>query len=192
MFDAIVLAGGGATRLDGADKPALEIGGMSLLERALAAVTDARRTVVVGPQRAVSRQVIWCREQPPGGGPVAALAAGLEHVDANVVLTLAADLPWIAPAVPILEMALVGFACDAVALADSGGQVNYLAAAWQLTSLQRALASVGDLRGASMRDLVDGSLLIEIPDPGGWGRDCDTWDDIEDARRRLHREGTAP
>lgn len=57
VFDAIVLAGGGAARLDGADKPALDIGGASLLERVLTAVADADRIVVVGPVRPASRPV---------------------------------------------------------------------------------------------------------------------------------------
>ena len=39
-MDAIVLAGGKATRLDGADKTALVVGGRTLLERVLDAVRD--------------------------------------------------------------------------------------------------------------------------------------------------------
>ncbi|MDQ4138070.1 MAG: NTP transferase domain-containing protein, partial [Actinomycetota bacterium] len=41
-FDAVILAGGRAVRLGGIDKTALEVGGRSLLESALAAVPDAR------------------------------------------------------------------------------------------------------------------------------------------------------
>lgn len=191
MFHAIVLAGGKATRLDGADKPGLEVAGTSLLDRVLAAVADADRIVVIGPARPVSPAVTWCREQPPGGGPVSALAAGLEHVDADVVLTLAADLPWIAPAVPVLLAALSGTGSDYAALVDGEGRVNYLAAAWRRASLARALTSAGDPRGRSMRSLVSAAAMIEVPDAGGWGLDCDTWDDLDAARRRLHREGTA-
>lgn len=190
MYDAIVLAGGSAARLGGADKPALELGGESLLERVVAALADATRVVVVGPERPISRNVLWCREEPAGGGPVAALAEGLAHVSADVVMTLAADLPWIAPAVPILEMALAGFGSDCVALADGAGRVNYLAAAWRRASLERALASLAQPRGASMTELVRASVLVEIPDAGGWGRDCDTWSDVADARLRLRGEGT--
>jgi len=54
VFDAIVLTGGAASRLGGADKPALEVGGTTLLERVLAAVADAGRIVVVGPARPLS------------------------------------------------------------------------------------------------------------------------------------------
>ncbi|WP_250284462.1 NTP transferase domain-containing protein [Frankia sp. CiP1_Cm_nod2] len=96
-WDAVVLAGGLARRLGGADKPALTIGDQTLLERVLAAVDDARQVVVVGPRRpvAVSRHIVWTRERPPGGGPVAALAAGLGLVGAPLVAVLAADLPFV-------------------------------------------------------------------------------------------------
>jgi molybdopterin-guanine dinucleotide biosynthesis protein A len=191
VFDAIVLAGGAAARLGGADKPALDVGGASLLDHVLAAVADAGRTVVVGPTRSVARPVTWCREEPPGGGPVAALAAAVPHVEADVVLTLAADLPWIGPAVPMLRAALAGSTADCAALVDRDGRVNYLAAAWRRPSLMRALTALGEPAGAAMRALVSTVTLLAVYDEGGWGLDCDTWDDIDGARRRLHREGTA-
>jgi molybdopterin-guanine dinucleotide biosynthesis protein A len=191
VFDAIVLAGGAAARLGGADKPALDVGGSALLDHVLAAVADADRIVVVGPGRPAVVPVIWCREEPPGGGPVAALAAGLPHVEADVVLTLAADLPWIGPAVPVLLAALTGSTADCAALVDGAGRVNYLSAAWRRASLVRALTVLGEPTGAPMRGLVSTATLLEVPDEGSWGLDCDTWDDIDGARRRLHREGTA-
>jgi molybdopterin-guanine dinucleotide biosynthesis protein A len=193
VFDAIVLAGGGAARLGGVDKPGLQVAGASLLERVLAAVGPAGRIVVVGPTRALSPvgpPVVWCREDPPGGGPVAALAAALGHVDAELVLTLASDLPSIGPAVPQLLAALTAGPSDCAALVDAGGRVNYLAAAWRRAALQRALAALGDPTGASMRALVSAVSVTQVPDPQGWGLDCDTWADVDDARRRLNREGT--
>ncbi|MEU7024604.1 DUF6457 domain-containing protein [Streptomyces sp. NPDC046203] len=79
-FDAVVLAGGSARRLGGADKPGVRVGGRPLLDRVLAGCRDARRTVVVAAPRATSRPVDWAREEPPGGGPVAALDAGLHRL----------------------------------------------------------------------------------------------------------------
>ncbi|WP_399128711.1 molybdenum cofactor guanylyltransferase [Actinacidiphila sp. ITFR-21] len=76
-YDAVVLAGGAARRLGGADKPALPVGGRTLLDRVLAACAGADRTVVVGPRRPTARPVRWAGEEPPGGGPLPALAAGL-------------------------------------------------------------------------------------------------------------------
>ncbi len=52
-FDAIVLAGGRAARLGGADKPALRVGGSSLLGAVVsaAAAAGAGRCIIVGPPR---------------------------------------------------------------------------------------------------------------------------------------------
>lgn len=47
-YDAIVLAGGAAKRLGGADKPGVRVGGRALLDRVLGACTGAGTTVVVG------------------------------------------------------------------------------------------------------------------------------------------------
>ncbi|KRV47381.1 hypothetical protein AQ490_07935 [Wenjunlia vitaminophila] len=98
-YDAIILAGGQARRLGGVDKPGLRVGGSSLLERVLGACAGAARLIVVGPPRPVAEphtaaSVRWTRENPPGGGPLPALAAGLELVTADLVLLLAADLPF--------------------------------------------------------------------------------------------------
>ncbi|WP_188302429.1 molybdenum cofactor guanylyltransferase, partial [Streptomyces sp. CBMA123] len=96
LYDVIVPAGGSARRLGGADKPGLTVGETTLLDRVLAACAGARTTVVVGPARPTARAgVRWTREQPPGGGPVAAVAAGLDLVTADLVLLLAADLPFL-------------------------------------------------------------------------------------------------
>jgi molybdopterin-guanine dinucleotide biosynthesis protein A len=78
LFDAVLLAGGRATRLGGADKAGLEVRGRTLLDHALDAVSGARRVVVVGDERPTSHPVLWAREHPPYGGPVAATYAGLE------------------------------------------------------------------------------------------------------------------
>jgi molybdopterin-guanine dinucleotide biosynthesis protein A len=181
-FDAIVLSGGAARRLGGADKPGMVVGGGSLLERVLDAASGARRTVVVGPPRPTTRPVRWCREQPPGGGPVAAIEAGLRVSDADVVVLLAADLPWIEPAVPALLAGLAG--ADAAVLVDPEGRRNFLAAAWRRAALMAALDQAADPAGAAVRALYEGRRIIEILDRHGWGQDCDTWADLDAARRR--------
>ncbi len=94
-YDAVVLAGGAARRLGGEDKPGVRVGGRTLLDRVLAACADAGRTVVVAEPRATARPVEWAREDPPGGGPVAALDAGLRRTAAPYVLVLSADLPFL-------------------------------------------------------------------------------------------------
>ncbi|MGC4980120.1 NTP transferase domain-containing protein [Streptomyces sp. DT193] len=94
-YDAVVLAGGAARRLGGEDKPGVRVGGRTLLDRVLAACADATRTVVVARPRPTARAVEWAREDPPGGGPLAALDAGLRHTGEPYVLVLSADLPFL-------------------------------------------------------------------------------------------------
>ncbi|MEU3569652.1 NTP transferase domain-containing protein, partial [Kitasatospora sp. NPDC036755] len=125
-YDVIVPAGGAARRLGGADKPGLTVRGTTLLDRVLAACAGARTAVVVGPPRPTARAgVHWTREQPPGGGPVAAVAAGLDLVTAQTVLLLAADLPFLdRRTVERLVTALdrAGADADAAVLVDAGGR----------------------------------------------------------------------
>ncbi|MFF1746700.1 NTP transferase domain-containing protein, partial [Streptomyces mirabilis] len=56
-YDAVVLAGGAARRLGGADKPGLRVGGRPLLDRVLAACATAATTVVVAAPRETARPV---------------------------------------------------------------------------------------------------------------------------------------
>lgn len=181
VYDAIVVAGGAARRLGGADKPAVEVDGTSLLDRAIGAARHAERVVVVGPPRPTQRPVIWAREDPPGGGPVAAIAVGVEHVEEFWCLVLAADLPWIGPAVPLL---LTAASEHDVAVLTRTGQRNYLAAAWRTDALRAALDRLDHVAGASVRELFAGAAVTDVPDERGWGLDCDTWDDIEQARTK--------
>ncbi|GAA1804784.1 NTP transferase domain-containing protein [Agromyces neolithicus] len=82
-FDAIILAGGRSSRLGGSPKAELVIGSRRLVDIAVdaASAVGAHRTVVVGPDGLVTAPVITAREQPPFGGPVAGLAAGLAALD---------------------------------------------------------------------------------------------------------------
>ncbi|GAB2462804.1 molybdenum cofactor guanylyltransferase [Jatrophihabitans fulvus] len=189
-FDAIVLAGGRGRRLGGADKPGLDVGGTPLLARVVEAARGAHTVVVVGPERSLDLDVRWCREEPPGSGPVAALAAALPLTTAPRLTVLAADLPWIAPAVPLLLAAVP--AGGRASLIDADGRENRLASAWERAALEDALARLPTTRDASMRSLADGVPLTPVPDTGGWGDDCDTWDDVARARARAQDTNSSP
>src|SRR5690606_32303891 len=84
VHDALVLAGGAGRRLGGASKPEVLIGGVSLLDRVLEATARARRVVVVGPSRLARPGVPTVMEEPPGGGPVAGIDAGLRFLETRV------------------------------------------------------------------------------------------------------------
>jgi molybdopterin-guanine dinucleotide biosynthesis protein A len=181
-FDAIVLAGGSASRMGGADKPMVDVAGTPMLSLVLDAVAGAAVRVVVGPERDITG-VTWCQESPPGSGPVAAIAAALPRVGAEAIVVLAADLPWIGPAIEPLRAALHQSGAD-VAMLSSDGRLNYLAAAWRRSALVAAVDELDDAAGASMRRLVAGIRIDEVPDAGHWGEDCDTWTDLARARAR--------
>jgi molybdopterin-guanine dinucleotide biosynthesis protein A len=183
-FDAVILAGGAATRFGGVDKPGLDLDGRPLLAHVLDAVAAAQRRVVVGPPRAAPRGVLLCRESPPGGGPVAALAAGIVHTSASSVVVLAADQPWIGPAVVCLLAGLEAGKVEAAILVDRKGRLNPLAAAWRRSTLLAALARESP-SGRAMRQLLDGVPLVLITDEDGWSLDCDTQADLDRARTWL-------
>ncbi|MGX1613671.1 molybdenum cofactor guanylyltransferase [Micromonospora chalcea] len=108
-YAAVVLAGGAARRMGGVDKPGRPVGGRPMLHRVLAAVADADQRIVVGASGPLPDGVRTTREEPPGGGPVAATAAGLALLDpaTTTVALLAADLPLLtAAAVTELRRAL--------------------------------------------------------------------------------------
>src|SRR5437660_5871214 len=126
---AVVLAGGAGRRLGGADKPALRVGAFTLLDRALFATGPANPIIAVGPERPTERAVRWCREEPAGGGPVAALAAGLADLPDDVdVVVLAADLAGIGPdTVTGLRVALARQPdADGALLVDAEGHRQWL------------------------------------------------------------------
>jgi molybdopterin-guanine dinucleotide biosynthesis protein A len=78
VIGVVVLAGGGATRMGGAPKPALVVAGTRLIDRVLAAATPLGRVVVVAPpDLELPPGILRTREDPPGAGPVAAFSAGL-------------------------------------------------------------------------------------------------------------------
>ncbi|MFM7598287.1 MAG: molybdenum cofactor guanylyltransferase, partial [Actinomycetota bacterium] len=102
---AIVIAGGESRRF-GSDKLELrDARGRSLLDVTVeGAGRVADPVIVVGPERELSTDVTWVREMPAGGGPCAALIAGVAALplDATHVVVLAGDAPRGADAVPAL------------------------------------------------------------------------------------------
>ncbi|MEV5606927.1 NTP transferase domain-containing protein [Streptomyces sp. NPDC052225] len=200
-YEAIVLAGGAARRLGGADKPGVRIGGRALLDRVLAACADARTTVVVAAPRPTARPVTWAHEDPPGGGPLAALDAGVRALDgrAQSVVVLSADLPFLAPSTvrTLLDALHENVSeshenTDGVLLTDGDGRDQPLVAAYRADPLRRVLADLdaehGSLTGLPLRLLTRNLGLTRITDPVA-SFDCDTWDDIAAARSRIREHG---
>ncbi|MFJ8032987.1 NTP transferase domain-containing protein [Streptomyces sp. NPDC096032] len=192
-YDAVVLAGGAARRLGGADKPGVRVGGRALLDRVLAACAGARTTIVVAAPRPTARPVRWAREEPAGGGPVAALEAGLRLTTAEYAVVLSADLPFLEQsAVQSLLAVLRDSGADGTLLTDAAGRDQPLVAAYRTAPLRRELAALaaehGGLTGLPLRRLTGALHLTRLPDPLA-SFDCDTWDDIADARARIREHG---
>src|SRR3982751_3132988 len=122
MRAALVLAGGQARRLGGVDKALIDVGGMTMLDRVLAAAAPhCEELVVVGQLRDTAVPgVRFTTEAQPGGGPVPAVGAGLAEVpDALEVIVLAVDLPLLrAEHVRTLFRGLEDEGVGAVAAAD--------------------------------------------------------------------------
>ncbi|MGN6331019.1 MAG: molybdenum cofactor guanylyltransferase [Motilibacteraceae bacterium] len=181
-YDVVVLAGGAGSRLGGVDKPGLDMGGRSSLDRVLDAVVGAGRVVVVGSERPTSRPVDWTREDPPGSGPLAGLRAGLPLLAADVVVLLAADLPLLDAATVDRLVAAVP-AGGAALLVDAGGHEQYLLGAYDRTALAAAVAEVEPHRG--IKHVVARLAVVPVADESGAAVDVDTWEDVEAVRRRL-------
>ena len=185
-FDAVVLAGGRSSRLSRA-KEDVVVGGRTLLERTIETCDGAGTRIVVGPTRDDLRDagVVQVREDPPFGGPVAALAAAIEHVQAPVALVLACDMPDVGPAVQVLLAESMGDAD--VVLAEDGGRLQYTAGLYRTDALTAALHGAV-AAGASMRSLLADLTVRTVVVPSGSTADIDHPRDLW----ALRQESTGP
>ena len=191
-YAAVVLAGGAARRMGGADKPTLPVAGQSMLTRVLAAVHDADPRIVVGrvpPDLPV--HVHSTREEPVGGGPVAAASAGLALVPESVTYTalLAADLPLLTgEAIDVLRLTVESAPMQGAVYRDADGRRQLLCGVWKTAALREAVTRLqdkrGTLHGASVREMMEFLRVAEVswrrPGPPPWF-DCDTDDDLRTA-----------
>ena len=198
-FAAVVLAGGSARRMGGVAKPLLPVGGRTMLRTALAAVAGAAVRVVVGPGELAAglpAGVRLTREVPPGGGPVAAAAAGLALVpeDIELVAVIAADQPFLTAAAIDRLLSAVGPSAaeermDCALYIDDQGRQQRGCAAWRADALRRRLADIGPLAGVAMGYVSGGQRVAEVTGhdarrPPPWF-DCDTEDDLRRAERLV-------
>jgi molybdopterin-guanine dinucleotide biosynthesis protein A len=190
-WDAIVLAGGRATRLGGASKADVVVDGHSLLDRTLDAVAGAGRVVVVGDVDAPGAIVV--QEQPRFAGPAAAVGAGLAEVTSDWVLIAACDHPFVAEAVqPLLSARAENGTADGTAngpadgavAVDGDGRRQHLLCVVSTPALHAAVAAQPTLTDLAVHRLLAPLDLVEIALPPRATEDVDTWHDREVAEGR--------
>ncbi len=151
-----------------------------MLHRVLTAAREAGADpiVVVGPSE-LDIHIGWAwrtQEDPPGGGPVPGIVAGLALCqDADEIAILGGDLPFVtAAALETLRGAQVSLFRDE--------RRQPMVSVWTRTALQTALdrgarSMIGLLEHATVRE-----LQWEKAGPPPW-YDCDTPQALEEARR---------
>ncbi|WP_238473543.1 molybdenum cofactor guanylyltransferase [Nocardioides cavernaquae] len=179
---AVILSGGTAVRLAGADKASIEIHGRTLLEYALDAVMDAGEVVVVGEWVPTNRPVTFTREDPPLGGPAAGVLAGLDAFIAppRQLVVLAVDMPRVTLDT-IARLRDAAHLRDGAVLVDGSGRRS-LAYVLDTEVVAARRPAYGDEFGMSMRTLLGDMDLAAVPAVEGETRDVDTFADLRDLR----------
>lgn len=165
----LVLAGGRSERMGGVDKTALEVGGVTILDRVKRALaTTCGRTIVVGPE--------------VSGGPAAAVAALADQmIDADVIVVVAGDLALLqADDVEALVRGLGDG--EAASAMDDRGLPNPLVAAHRAAALRRTIAEIGEGDRAD-RLLPPDTRVLQLGADATFS--VNTPEDLDEARRRF-------
>ena len=182
-WDAIIVAGGRASRLGGIDKISLVFEGQTLIERCLSAVRGANRVSVVGyaGQLPPPPRVTRTEEQPRWSGPAASIVAGLRDLKdspSEFTIVIAGDLPSVARAIEILLHELGSSAVDdGLVATDESGRRQPLLAVYRTESLRTAAASRTSFANLPVRQLIGSLVLREVTLPDELCWDVDTPED---------------
>ena len=177
VVTALVLAGGESRRF-GSDKLVAPLHGTTVLEHLLASLPPHWPVVVVGAERPTVRPVRWTSEDPPGGGPLAGIEAGLALVRTEFVVIVAGDMPYAGAAATDLVAALGKQppTVEAVVARDDSGHANPLFAAYRVAAVREALPQSARDRPAKLLLALPYSVVsVE----GRAARDVDTSSDLE-------------
>lgn len=168
----IVLAGGRSTRM-GADKAQVKVNGTRLVDAVCSLIPDGVPRIVVSPQ---PLGVPTVSEDPPFGGPVAGIAAGLSRIDAPFVAVVSVDAPRSPALIPVLAKPVRGGA-DVAVVEAADGYLQPLCAVWNRASLAAALDASGT-RDAPAKRLFDEVKSVVRVQGTGDERDYDTRDEL--------------
>jgi len=121
----VVLAGGASTRM-GHAKACIDIGGSTLLERAVATLSEACDVVVAGGSAAPDG-VELIRDRHAGGGPLSGLDAAYAVAAGRSIFVLGVDMPFV-EAATIREIIGTGVGATAARVPVGAGRIQPLCA----------------------------------------------------------------
>lgn len=210
--DAIVLAGGESRRM-GADKAQVRIGGHTMIDLCLAELqtqpTIGRVVVVTPKDLSVPPSVRVTCEDPPYGGPVAGIEAGLASLQAadadtispesDFVFVTAVDAPFTSRLLEVLWHKWHQVDLEVETTSQSTGVVAVegepLCALWRKSELARALRLLPSTRDVSVRRLIREASATPIQLTSAeqhWCvQDYDTPSDLAQLRARLFGDDAA-
>lgn len=197
MIHAIVLAGGTGERLGHVSKADLVLGGRRLIDLVvdqLGAIVTGRIVVVAPSSVVMPVGVHRTMEDPPGGGPLAGIDAGLALVQSlggigtdDMVVICGVDTPAIGELSPRLADALDAHP-DADAAVIHGGSPQsyrqYLQGIYRMRPLSRLLSSI-PTRDRGVRRSLHVLSIIEVPAQAEDCRDLDSPEDLKWWRSRI-------
>jgi molybdopterin-guanine dinucleotide biosynthesis protein A len=173
VASAAILAGGKATRFGGRDKSALIVGGRSIFERQLvelSRVTDDLMIVTAGREGLAEGEgppafdgaqarkggphsnIRFLHDRVPGCGPLGGLDAALAAARDDVVMAIAADMPFVTTA---LFEYLLTLAHDADAVVPRTERGYHPLCAVYTRACQAAVARQLEARQLRMIDLLE-------------------------------------
>ena len=156
-------------------KAKVELAGRSFADRATDALVGAERIVFVGPSDEAPAGSMAVQEEPPGSGPVAGIAAGIDKLSNEVIVVLAVDYPLIGAS--LVESLASDLRGDGRILVDPEGRDQPLAGAYRKKGLETALARLQNVVDVAVSELVIG-LKLERVQGGAAAVDCDTPEDL--------------
>ena len=182
-----IMLGGRSTRM-GRDKALVELGGRTLLDRAL----DRWREYGAGVQLSVGnpeRRAMAPKGMPavadfyPDRGPLGGLHAGLRTCPTPLLLLTAVDCPFLTPALADGLLAAIGTADASVYTLD--GRPQPLFGLYRRTCLPEAagMLAVGENKLQLLRDRV-ATVYLPTADPDPF-RNLNTPEELERARRSV-------
>lgn len=157
----VILAGGRSTRMR-AEKAQVKVDGRRLIDRVLASLPAHEAAVVVSPFP-LDLPVSQVTEDPPFGGPVAGINAGVQALDTDLIGILAVDAPDSGALLPSLCEALLREAnAHAAVIHAADGFLQPLCAVWHRAALLNALAHTGTRDIAAKRLLQPPTRVVQV------------------------------